>query len=194
MADTSRRAGAGRSNTGEEPFGPSDVTPGLAGGHRARQKARHSRARTPSDAQVMGGLDELQRAAYEEGRRNGTRPGPEAPDSVHAAFDAGYAEHEEGRRRPRRATKTPPAAGRAPAASGGSPTVTVQDEGAEFILGVLAYCLLISYVRYGWPGVTGWLSAKFTNKVTITTTSPAQAAQTAATGAGLGFVAGGAAK
>lgn len=184
MADTSKRAGAGRSNPGEEPFGPSDVTPGLAGGHRARQKIRHARTRTPSDAQVMGGLDELQRAAYEQGRRNGDRPAPEAPDSVHAAFNAGYAEHEQARTAP--PAKPAPAAG----GGGGGPSITVQDEGAEFILGVLAYCLLINYIRYGWPGVTGWLSAKFINKVTIKTTSPAQAAGLGATGAGLGFMAG----
>lgn len=57
------------------------------------------------------------------------------------------------------------------------PSLSVGDDGASALAAAVAFALALSYLRYGWPGVTGWLSAKFLNKVTInvpaTTATPA---------------------
>lgn len=37
-------------------------------------------------------------------------------------------------------------------------------DGSGFALGLILYALGLNAIRYGWPGVTGWLSAKFVNK------------------------------
>lgn len=37
-------------------------------------------------------------------------------------------------------------------------------DGSGFALGLILYALGLNAIRYGWPGVTGWLSAKFLNK------------------------------
>jgi hypothetical protein len=38
------------------------------------------------------------------------------------------------------------------------------DDGAGFILGLLAYALFLAYARGGWDGVKAWTAAKFLNK------------------------------
>lgn len=147
MAATSTRAGAGRNTTGEEPFGPGDVTPGLAAGTRDRQRRQASsrrHMRTPSDAEVMRQADEAQRP-------------PEAAQQPEPPRD--------GRRPP---ASRPPSGPRTRTGGGGS-SFTMTDQGAGFILGMVAYALFINYLRYGWSGVTGWLSAKFLNQVTLGT-------------------------
>ncbi|MFL6144534.1 MAG: hypothetical protein ACJ72N_22060 [Labedaea sp.] len=47
-----------------------------------------------------------------------------------------------------------------PVVAGGSPA----EEGAGVLLGLLAYALLLAYIRYGPDGVRGWLAAKFLNR------------------------------
>lgn len=42
--------------------------------------------------------------------------------------------------------------------------LSVANDGAGVLLGVLIYALLFGYLRCGMPGVKGWLSAKFINK------------------------------
>lgn len=37
-------------------------------------------------------------------------------------------------------------------------------EGTGFAAGLVLYTLALNYLRHGWPGVTGWLSAKFLNR------------------------------
>jgi hypothetical protein len=52
------------------------------------------------------------------------------------------------------------------------------DDGAGFILGLVAYALLVNYLRGGVPAVRGWLAAKFINRpyMGASAGSPAQAA------------------
>ena len=148
---------------------------------RLKSEAKHKQAFS----------DKNRTEAYERGRGHGQRgTEPERPfdDELAEYYDAG---HEEGtkereKRRSEEAAKKgpeksrsdrPPAGSgqgtsgaRTPArASAGVPkTVTrVGEQGASFVLGGIAYALVVSYLRYGWGGVTGWLSAKFTNKVTV---------------------------
>lgn len=59
-------------------------------------------------------------------------------------------------------------------AAGGAKAGSVANDGAGFLLGLFAYALLANYLRYGVPGVKGWLSAKFINS---TGRSAAQLAQ-----------------
>lgn len=56
-----------------------------------------------------------------------------------------------------------------PAGSAGSslphPTLTPSmSDGTGFALGLVLYALGLNYIRYGPPGVRGWLAAKFLNK------------------------------
>lgn len=37
-------------------------------------------------------------------------------------------------------------------------------DASGFALGLVLYCLFINYMKYGPPGVRGWISAKFVNK------------------------------
>lgn len=69
-----------------------------------------------------------------------------------------------------------PTPSRRPAAGGkssgswlGAPTLTPPrrlsvHDGSGFLFGMLAYALVLNGIRYGTPGVRGWLSAKFLNK------------------------------
>jgi hypothetical protein len=137
-------------------------------GHRTRKADSADLHATRAETRrYMGEADasDPHRAAYEAGLANGERPGPEQPDTVHDAFNQGYAEHER-----RRAAKTAPSPRRPAPQQGGGATVVSSDmahEGAGLLLGLVAAALVINYLELGWPGVTGWLSAKFLNKVTI---------------------------
>jgi len=58
--------------------------------------------------------------------------------------------------------------------SNGGGGIAFDDAGEEagaLLLGLLAYALLISYIRGGWPGVTAWLRAKFLNQTSSTSSS-----------------------
>lgn len=125
------------------------------------------------------GRDDAYAAAYRSGQTG--RP---LPDD---ASDAEREAHTFGRQDAANPAATAPAparsprragAGRRPAASrpqtlrrrvlgpqGG--TIRVSGGGAGLFLGVLAYAVASSWLRYGWPGVTGWFSAKFFNQVTL---------------------------
>lgn len=56
--------------------------------------------------------------------------------------------------------------------------VSISQQGASFLVGLVGYALVLAYLDYGAPGVKSWLSAKFLNKPTL---SPA-----GATGAAVG--------
>lgn len=121
--------------------------------------------------------DQQSAEAYDLGRADakaGHPKGHRAPFEPHLEelYNAGYDEHGQASKRSpdvaadAAGTRPAPAATPAtPAPSGGS--IEIADQGASFLLGVLAYALVLSYLRYGWPGVTGWLSAKFLNRVTL---------------------------
>lgn len=63
----------------------------------------------------------------------------------------------------------------------GGPDASVGRTGGGLLLGMVGYCLVINLIRYGTPGVTGWISAKFWNQPMGTTAakpkslSPSQA-------------------
>src|SRR4051812_10140503 len=61
------------------------------------------------------------------------------------------------RRAARRSRSVPTPTLRAPARLSAS-------DGTGFMLGLVLYAIGLNYLRYGWPGVTGWLSAKFINE------------------------------
>lgn len=61
-----------------------------------------------------------------------------------------------------KATPTRSAPATKPAPTGGA-----VDAGAGWLLGLIGYALVASYVRYGPKGPRSWLSAKFINKPTI---------------------------
>lgn len=44
------------------------------------------------------------------------------------------------------------------------PTLRLGGDGTGLALGLVLYALGINYIRHGWPGVTGWLRAKFLNR------------------------------
>jgi hypothetical protein len=152
------KPGAGHRNglrPGETPFGPGDVTPGLAGQRRPAGTAK-PRQYTPSDSKATwSSHDQAQSDAYTAGTRGEPKPDSDDPD-VLAAHQAGFDEFNHSTHQADRA-----------AINGDSGTIKISSDGAGLLLGALAYCLVINYVRYGWAGVTGWASAKFTNKVTL---------------------------
>lgn len=125
------------------------------------------RFRVPSDNQVLRQHGDRQNAAYakayQDGKAGRPAPGPEEPDDVHAAWEAGREELEAPEDTPTASPAAPPPARSSGGGSG--PKIEMVDDGANFAVGMIAYALFINYVRYGWPGVTGWLSAKFINKV-----------------------------
>lgn len=130
--------------------------------------------------------DEEHDRAYQAGLTGDEPPGFDAPDSVLDAYQQGVAER--GAKKSSAGSSSSETSGQhhagpgrtAPSASGarkrpnpiskalGAPTVTrASEQGASLLLGAIAYALGVSYIAYGWPGVTGWFSAKFINKVTV---------------------------
>lgn len=51
----------------------------------------------------------------------------------------------------------------------GGPGAGLGRTGGGLLLGMVGYCLVINLIRYGTPGVTGWISAKFWNQPMGTT-------------------------
>lgn len=45
--------------------------------------------------------------------------------------------------------------------------VKVSGGGSGLFLGMVVYAVGINWLKYGWPGVTGWFAAKFYNQVTL---------------------------
>lgn len=69
---------------------------------------------------------------------------------------------QEGMRHARSTTSTGGGGGVFGRAAAARPAVV--DEGAGFVLGLVAYALLLNYLRGGIPAVRGWLAAKFINR------------------------------
>jgi hypothetical protein len=104
-------------------------------------------------------LDDYYDQGYTEGSRSRPSPPAGAGADDRAPSDAAGA-------RP----KSPSSSSSSSSAGGGAgpfSSLSVTEDGAGFLVGALAYALILNYLRYGWPGVTGWLSAKFINKVTL---------------------------
>jgi hypothetical protein len=147
-----------------------DLSPELQAQVRAQEEAESAQegAESPPDAQEgaesppdKATHDHKVTVAYEAGR-SGKAPDPDYDDDEAAAHSSGVEEAAQ-------PAAAPPIA--APVAGG--PGGPIKGEGAPAILGIVAYCLVINWFRYGWPGVTGWFSAKFINKPTIAATRTA---------------------
>lgn len=119
--------------------------------------------------------DRKMSAAYQSGR-SGMPADPDYTSDEAAAHSSGAQEAAQPAAAPPSggmgsAPKTPPSA------SGlGSPLAGVRvgaaATGAPLILGMVGYCLAVNWFRYGWPGVTGWFTAKFENNVTLGVNPP----------------------
>lgn len=125
--------------------------------------------------------DRALQSAYQAGKE-GEELGEEATDEERQAHATGVEERQEveaarqakaeSRGRSSTGRGSSPAPRRAPARQAPPAyiprqAISVGQQGAGLLLGLFTYALVISYLDYGWPGVTGWLSAKFTNKVTV---------------------------
>jgi hypothetical protein len=109
---------------------------------------------------------------YRSGRREGRTGSSSSSSKKSSSSSAGSS------RQGAQAFNPLPAAGQAVK----GPSIEIANQGAALIAGLIGAALVINYVKYGWPGVTGWLSAKFTNKVTIgAATSPSSGTPTAPT-------------
>lgn len=126
--------------------------------------------------------DRKMSSAYQAGR-SGMPADPDYSSDEAAAHSSGAEEAAQ-------PAASPPTGGRsAPAASGSSPlplgnlpnqvagaaggqAKKISAQGAPLLLGMVGYCLAVNWFRYGWPGVTGWFTAKFENKVTLGVTPP----------------------
>lgn len=117
--------------------------------------------------------DRKMNAAYESGR-SGMPADPDFSDDEVAAHSSGAEEAAQP------AASAPTGGTSAPAGSSPLPLGTlpnqvasavggqaskVKAQGAPIILGMVGYCLAVNWFRYGWPGVTGWFTAKFENTV-----------------------------
>lgn len=72
---------------------------------------------------------------------------------------------------------SPSAAGGSSHSGGGRPlAIRAASEGVSVGVGLVGYAVVLAYLDYGWPGVKGWLSAKFANKVTLNVPSKNQGA------------------
>jgi len=127
--------------------------------------------------------DETYKRGYQDAKagHDGRRPlDPRLEEYYNAGRDFARAEDREpavadepiaaGEPRPQPApARTNAQPGPGAGAAGGAPAYSFEigNQGASFLLGLVGYALVLNYLRYGWPGVTGWLSAKFLNKVTI---------------------------
>lgn len=121
------------------------------------------KAGTPDEHRPLeADLDEYYDHGLEEGQRERAKKAP-APAASPSTPPAGSTPSTPAPGPPAGSITSKPAA----SSSGGGSKTTVAEDGAGFLVGVLAYALVLNYLKYGWPGVTGWLSAKFLNKVTI---------------------------
>lgn len=155
-------------------------------GRHTRRRTRHD---TPAWAEKYPDTPEGQDAMQAEGEAR-RLPGDTDPDTiddpdVRDAFLRLSEADEPGSEPP--AARAPAVAtaaprGKRPAAAAGGraararrsnsvPTPTLRpparlsaSDGTGFMLGLVLYAVGLNYLRYGWPGVTGWLSAKFINE------------------------------
>jgi hypothetical protein len=165
-AGATKAAGATKppaSSAGKGPAGPGGKGPrkGRKGGNPNDVDPTDQDAAVRENKRQLAAYDRKMTAAYEAGR-SGKAPDPDYDDDEAAAHSSGVEEAAQ-------PAAAPPIA--APVAGG--PGGPIKGEGAPAILGIVAYCLVINWFRYGWPGVTGWFSAKFINKPTIAATRTA---------------------
>ena len=126
-------------------------------------------AGTPADDRAAAG-DRRRQAAYQQGL-SGADLDPSYPPDLQDAWEAGRSEAATRARAPQEQILTDEGPGPAPAPSrSGGPgarptsTATVSQQGAGLFVGLIAYALLVNYIRGGTPQVKGWLAAKFMNK------------------------------
>ena len=93
--------------------------------------------------------------AYESGKRGEDPTHDPSDEQANQAYESGLAEHRAEKASTRRQAAIGPAKEHA---------VNIAQEGAGFLLGMGTYALVLAFLNHGWPGVWGWLSAKFVNK------------------------------
>jgi hypothetical protein len=129
-------------------------------GYRAEAKRRDA-AQQKAYRQGQGAA---KRRVQETGRTRGHTPARVHEDPQHQElYESGFADELGDQRRTKRAERTAPITKNVGGAA---------HDGAGVLLGMFAYALFLAYVKGGWPGVTGWLGAKFLNK---TSAAPAPA-------------------
>jgi hypothetical protein len=141
--------------------------PDTSSGAPTKSDVRHLRAQAATH-------DTEYRRGYEDGKAGRSEEAPFDDPSAAAVYEQGYAagaddQQAEPEPEPEPKSGVGPAVG---AGSGSRPKpstsrIDVTGEGAGLILGVVGYALVLNYLAHGWPGVTGWISAKFLNKVTL---------------------------
>lgn len=110
------------------------------------------------------GRDEELAAAFDAGRKGGPRP--EDPELGRYFDDGAKQARTEGRRERLEQVGSSKPVQRA----GG-----IANDGAGFLLGLVAYALLANFLRGGAAGARAWLSAKFVNRVSDAATPIAPA-------------------
>lgn len=149
-----------------------DIADAYKRGH-ADAKAGHPHGHS---APLEGYLDDY----YDQGYQDGTaerRPTTPAGDTSSPADPEGA---EGGRPAPA------PAATPAPWFNPSVPKIEADEQGASFLLGLVAYALVLNYLSAGWPGVKAWMSAKFLNKPSTPTPGPGTAVLIPAANPGTG--------
>lgn len=136
-----------------------------AAGRRAARQAQGPGVSTDTDRdraykQGQGAA----RRALDERRRGRPARGPaqvHADPELQDIYEQGHRQTVSDARRTAVRTKVGGAV--APAASSAK---SVGENGAGFILGLIAFALFRNYLQGGWTGVNQWLAAKFVNKTT----------------------------
>lgn len=133
---------------------------------RARREAKEQAAAERQYRRELKARDREHQRAYQSGKRGGQREEFDGDEDLQATFDQGASETNDDRRSERRTarrarvSKTFAKPLRAAERQG----VDVVSDGAGLLLGMVAYALLINYLKGGAPQVRGWLAAKFINK------------------------------
>lgn len=149
---------------------PPHSRPGSGSGSRAPRAGR--RAQSAGDVDVTDQAaavreNKRQLAAYEKkmadayhAGRSGQPARPDMDDDEAMAHSSGVEEAAQ-------PAASPPTSSSPSSSPGLGRAAQIRGEGAPAILGMVVFCVAINWFRYGWPGVTGWFSAKFENKVTL---------------------------
>lgn len=125
---------------------------------------------------AAAGRDAPLEAAYNAGRRGDDPAEYQSSDELWSYYQDGA-----------RAAKAEQRSARVDKLQGqaGAKAGTVANDGAGFLLGLLAYALMANYLRGGTPAVRAWLAAKFLNRAgsagtPVAATPPRPAQPTAA--------------
>lgn len=128
-------------------------------------RAALTKADKARNAAYRQGQAAAKRRVQETGRTRGHQAAQVHEDPEHQElYESGFGHELGDQRSQRRSERLAPVA----QSAGG-----VAHDGAGVLLGMIGYALFLAYVKGGWPGVTGWLSAKFLNK-TKAVAPPAQ--------------------